>query len=473
MAIYNIKGQELHVIEEGSTNRQVAILIHGWSSSWYALSPLLGLLSQRFRCLAVDLPGYGQSPPPDERITIPFYADLLAEFIAQVSDGPVVLIGHSMGGMTSATLALRNPVLIERMVLLNPTITGRLSFYINSVVTPIFMLERLGPLRWIINAGERAMVGITDRIMRPASFAERTGITEADYKRIRSDSRRPGQTRTRAQCFFAMRDNDLTSHLHEVDTPALVIWGAEDNTVPLRDAGVVADEWPDADLRIIPNAGHWPQFEAPDTTRRLIASYLGLPLSSDKLHVAMDDEELIQIREVAQFLAHSDIGNNLNMAQRIRVAAQAQLRTFKPGEYIVRLDSPGNEFYVIHSGTVEVWSDPDSLAGTTHSGAADNMRHVADLRPGQITGEIAMFDQGLRSADVKAGVDGATILAFERDRIRALCEDDAVLGTQLLWNISTALTQRARFILWQLHRALLRAEDEEKTRQGKAASPNR
>ncbi len=461
MPIYKINGQELHVVEEGSPKRQVALLLHGWSSSWYALSPLLGLLSQRFRCMAVDLPGYGESPPPPDRITIPLYADLLAEFIAQVSDGPVVLVGHSMGGMTSITLSQRHPVLVERMVLLNPTITGKLSNYINFVVTPIFLLERLGVLRMIINAGERALVGVTDRIMRPASFAERSGITEADYERIRSDTRRPGQAQTRGQSFFAMRDNDLTNELHKVETPALVIWGAEDNTVPLSDAGIVADEWPEADLRILPNAGHWPQFEEPEATQRLVASYLGLPLSSDKLHVAVGDEELMQIREIAQFMAHSDIGNNLNMAHRIRVAAQAQPRSFKPGEYIVKMDSPGNEFYVIHSGVVEVWSDPDSFMGQSNPQADEKKRHVADLRPGQITGEIAMFDQGLRSADLIAGEGGATVLAFERDRIRALCEDDAVLGTQLLWNISTALTQRMRFFLWQLHRAMQRVQADE------------
>jgi len=174
------------------------------------------------------------------------------------------------------------------------------------------------------------------------------------------------------------------------------------------------------------------------------------------------DEELMQINEIAQFLAHSDLGNNLNMAQRTRVAAQAQPRHYKSGEYIVKMDDPGGEFYVIHSGDVEVWSDPDSFIGKQSDTKDYEKRHVADLHPGQLTGEISLFDDGLRSADVIAGGEGATVLAFERDRIRALCEDDAVLGTQLMWNLSTALTQRMRFLLWQLHRAMQRVEDNEK-----------
>ena len=183
--------------------------------------------------------------------------------------------------------------------------------------------------------------------------------------------------------------------------------------MPLRDAGVVADEWPNADLRILPKAGHWPQFEAPQTTRRLIASYLGLPLSSDKLNAPVANRALVQIRDIAQFLAHSDIANNLNLAQRIRLAAQAEPRIYEAGETIAGMDDIGSELYVVYRGTVEVWSDPD---GPGH-GDPNEKQHVTDLRPGTMTGEYSMFDQAGRSADLVAGKSGATVLAFERDRL--------------------------------------------------------
>lgn len=78
---------------------------------------------------------------------------------------------------------------------------------------------------------------------------------------------------------------------------------------------------------------------------------------------------------------------------------------------------------------------------------------MATTRPGQVVGELAMLDEGLRSADMIAGPEGATVLALARDRLLALCEDDAILGSRLLWNISVSISQRARFILWQLWRA--------------------
>lgn len=451
--IFTVDGQPIHAVTAGKANRQVALLIHGWSSSSYALSPLTALLSQRFYCIAVDLPGYGKSPRLPERTTIPAYAELLADLLEAISDGPVVLVGHSMGGMISLTMALRYPALVERMVLLSPTITGVLSTFVNLAVSPITLLERFGLTSMIVSIVERSFVGITDRIMRPASFAERTDITEQDYFRLRADARRPGQGKVRAECYRAMRENNLAGQLSQIEIPSLVIWGAEDNTVPLRDAGVIADEWPYADLRILPKAGHWPHFEALDTTRRLVASYLGLPLSSDALYTPVEDEELARIQEVAQFLAHSDIGRNMTVAQRTRLAAQFRQQYYPPYKNIVNEDEFGSEMYIIQAGTVEVWQDPENPGE-----APKQPRKVASIKPGQMTGELSMLDQGLRTADLITGPEGATVLALSRERLLALVEDDAELGTQVLWNIATSMSQRVRFILWQLQRAYQRTE---------------
>lgn len=462
---FTIQGQDIHFVEAGKRGRQIALLIHGWSSSWYAMSPLLGLLAQRFHCIAIDLPGYGKSPPLKDGTTIPKYVELLANLIEAISDSPVVLIGHSMGGMISVTLSLEYPVLVERMVLICPTISGELSTSINLFISPITMMERFGLGSSVVTTVEHTFVGLTDRLMRPVSFARRTGISEEDYELLRQDARRPGQGRVRFDCFHAMRENDLRGKLNDIDRPTLIIWGAEDNTVPLRDAGIVADEWPEADLRIFPKAGHWPHFETPDTTRRQVAAYLGLPLHSDQLYTPVDDEELEQINVIAQFLAHSDVGDNMNNAQRMRLAAQCEVRVFTKGELIAEASESSDELFIIQSGFVEVWKHPDGLDADDHD--HDDIQHVANLRAGQITGELAMLDKGGRSADLIAGNDGATLLVLTRERLLALCEDDTALGYRFLWNISQAMSRRVRFVLWQLNRAEQRRLEEGERRTTK------
>jgi CRP-like cAMP-binding protein len=335
------------------------------------------------------------------------------------------------------------------MVLLSPTISGHLSRYINMVVSPITLMERFGVGSLVVSAFERTLVGLTDRIMRPASFAQRSGITSEELTRLQEDVRRPGQGRVRAECFFGMRANDLSGKLGNVQVPALVLWGAEDNTVPLADAGIVADEWPQADLRILPKAGHWPHFERVDTTRRQVAAYLGLPRFSDDLQSAIEDGEWARIRETAQFLAHSTLGDELNLAQRMRLAAQCRQLDLAPREVLVRTDEVGDELFIVQSGTIEVWS-PSGEPGQTGQGA----QLLATFGPGKTVGEFALLDQGRRTADLIAGLDGAVALGLTRSRLLALCEDDAVLGSQLLWNFARAVGRRARLINEQRQRIL-------------------
>lgn len=279
MGFYQVNGQQIHVHEEGKPDKQLALLIHGWSSSWYAMSPLIPVFNRRYHCLALDLPGYGESPPGTSPVSMTGYADLVADLIRQLKpDRPVVLVGHSMGGMIGLTLTLRHRDLIERLVLLCPTISGHLSLFMNLFISPTVMVERFVPSR-ISSLLEPQLMGITDRLMRPASFSERSGVSEADYHRLRADARRPGQSRVRAECFWAMREGDLRGQLGSPEVPTLVIWGMEDNTVPLRDASALVDEWPDVDLRILPKVSHWPQFESPDVTRRYIKAFLGTPMN--------------------------------------------------------------------------------------------------------------------------------------------------------------------------------------------------
>ncbi|MEM9775266.1 MAG: alpha/beta fold hydrolase [Chloroflexota bacterium] len=459
MSTVRVGNQLINFHEEGRRDRQLVLLIHGWSSSAYAMSPLMKLLSQRYWCIAVDLPGYGNSPKLKQGTTIPKYADLLADFIELLYDGPVILVGHSMGGMISMTMAENYPELITRMILICPTVTGNLSSYINLVVYPITKLEQYTPTRFIARFVERISSSITDRIMRPASFAERTGITGEDYEQIKEDARRSDQGLVRAECFDAMRANNLSGRLSSIHTPSLVIWGAEDNTVPLRDAGVLADEWPKADLRIMPKAGHWPQFERPEDTRRMIANFLGLQFTYGNRYEPVEDEELEKVRDVARFLANSDIGTGLQDNHRERLAERLDQQSWEPGQIIAEIREPGTDLFLIQDGTVEVWYDPDRPGEPE-----GEFRKMATLRPGQISGEMALFDEGLRSARLIAGKAGATVLTLNRKVTLDLIGDYPDLGSKLLWNMGRALAHRVRFIQWQFRRASSRKADRMATR---------
>jgi len=155
----------------------------------------------------------------------------------------------------------------------------------------------------------------------------------------------------------------------------------------------------------------------------------------------------------------------MNLAQRTRLAGQLRQVVVPPYTNLVDPKIDRQEMFIVLDGTVEVWSDPES------PGEMVRQPHkVAVLKPGEMTGELTMLDQGARTADLISGAQGAVALALDRERLLALREDDPELGSLLLWNIACAMSGRVRFILWQLQRAYQRARAEEKERRSERPS---
>ena len=251
-----------------------------------------------------------------------------------------------------------------------------------------------------------------------------------------------------------MKKADLRGKLGEITPPTLVLWGAEDNTVPLRDAGAVAAEWPQVDLRLIPNAGHWPQFEQYETTVRYLASFLGLPLASSK-DVPTTAERQLDVVEIAQFLSNTELGQDLNEGQRLRIAGLCHVHHFAPGETIALEDTTGDELFIVQDGQVDViMRIQDPTTGTA------GHRRMNVLLAGQVAGEMALLQGkgGRRTADLQAGRGGTTVLALDSRYLFALFEDDPALGLKLMQNLARSLVQRLRIQNWQLQLAEQRAE---------------
>ena len=111
-----VKDYKIAYVDEGDSEN-VLIFIHGLGSYLKAWERNIPELKKHFRCIALDLPGYGKSSKQIHNGNVSFYLEILYEFITKLKLKNVSLVGHSMGGQIAASYVLENPYQISNLVL--------------------------------------------------------------------------------------------------------------------------------------------------------------------------------------------------------------------------------------------------------------------------------------------------------------------------------------------------------------------
>ncbi|MBN1890374.1 MAG: cyclic nucleotide-binding domain-containing protein [Thermoflexales bacterium] len=142
-------------------------------------------------------------------------------------------------------------------------------------------------------------------------------------------------------------------------------------------------------------------------------------------------------------LKRTDIFYDLTPTQLDRVSALCQERTGQAGEFIFEENSAGDELYIIVRGEVEILVDP-SMVSTPGARRTLSPVMIATLRDGQIFGEVALVDQGLRSASARCMADNMRLLIIPRAKLLALCETDPELGYRIMRNVAADLAFKIR-----------------------------
>lgn len=245
------------------------VLVHGLggaASNWVALAPLL--LPGR-RLLVPELPGHGGSEPLPGALSLNPYADGLGLLVEREGLGPAPMVGHSLGGAVALRLAIRRPELVSALVLAGAagissgTARARYALTVTGLVQPG---KRIAPHRQAVarSALLRTLVfgrwGAADPPAFPPEVAEaflagpvlHTDTVSAAKALVRDDPRRD---------------------LDGVRCPCLVLWGARDNQLPVRDAFEYARRLR-APVRTIADCGHLLIGERPEACADAIESFL-------------------------------------------------------------------------------------------------------------------------------------------------------------------------------------------------------
>jgi CRP-like cAMP-binding protein len=144
---------------------------------------------------------------------------------------------------------------------------------------------------------------------------------------------------------------------------------------------------------------------------------------------------------VVNFLKQADIFYQFTPTQLELVANLCQEMTFQKDDLIFKENSGSKELYIIAQGEVDIFVDP-SLVGAVDTSAENKV--IATLRRGQSFGEVALVDEGLRSASACASQNDTRLLIVPRDKLIMLCETYPQLGYRLMYNLSADLAMKIR-----------------------------
>ncbi|RME51039.1 MAG: cyclic nucleotide-binding domain-containing protein [Caldilineae bacterium] len=137
-----------------------------------------------------------------------------------------------------------------------------------------------------------------------------------------------------------------------------------------------------------------------------------------------------------------DILLDLSEAQLEKIASIGETKTYNGAEIVFKENTTSNELYIILNGTVEIVVDPATV-GSSHD-ASTGVVTIATLRRGESFGEVALVDQGLRSASAMAAQDRTELLVIPQDKFNQLCQQDFELGYIVMRNIAADLAFKLR-----------------------------
>lgn len=261
----------LHYNEAGEG--PVLVMLHGGgpgASSWSNFKQNLPGLSQHFRVLLVDQPGYGGSDKPE--VSEPFWtysARAVKNLLDELGIEKAHFVGNSLGGGTTLKFAHDYPDRADRLVLMGPG-GGALSLLSPEPTEGIKLLMDFyappGPSREKMDAFIRIM--LYDHSLVTEELVEERYRAATDPETMR------GAMNVLAGIANRSQEAELWRFLDQVPHRTLLTWGRDDRVLPLDGAFFALKRMPDARLHVFPRCGHWAQLEHLDEFNWLTINFL-------------------------------------------------------------------------------------------------------------------------------------------------------------------------------------------------------
>ena len=248
-----IDGLNINYTDEGSG--ECILMLHGWGSSALAYRGIISAFSKRFRCVALDFPGCGESDTMKTPWTLDDYTDFVKKFIDTLKLDNPIMIGHSHGGRVVLKMCADGTVSPSKIILLSAAgLIPKKSLKGKIKSREFKLIKRLVSLIPAENAREKLL------------NKARNKFGSADYLAA------PPVLR---QTLVNLVNTDIREVLPNIKSSTLLIWGENDTATPLCDAKTIESLISDCGLCVIENSGHWAFVEQPLRVHAIIRSFLG------------------------------------------------------------------------------------------------------------------------------------------------------------------------------------------------------
>lgn len=250
-----VNGLKFHFSDTG-TDAPALVFLHYFGGSSRTWQPVIEQLAPRFRCLALDLRGWGNSQSTPTGYAVADMADDVQSVIDALELSRFALIGHSMGGKAAQALTARRPSGLERLLLVGP-----------SPLSPEPMTDH-------DRTDLRAAWGHADAARTTLNTISRLPLPEVWRQQVIEDNLRASRPAWEAWADLGSRE-DLSAQASQIAVPTAVLAGEQDPVMSVEMlTREVVQRIPAATLTVLPGAGHLMPLEAPAAVAEWIAGQM-------------------------------------------------------------------------------------------------------------------------------------------------------------------------------------------------------
>ena len=239
------------------------ILLHGWLGSWGLWQETMANLGRNYRTYALDFWGFGESGKKRESYAVQDFVSLVDQFMEHLGIERAPLVGHSMGGTVSLSVALQYPHRVRKVVVVGSPIVGSSLSLLLKLFGRRMVAFVIFHNLWGLRLGFRLMSPFYTRDPRWSDMMDRD-LSDTTLESF-------------LLSIASLRETDLRSRLHQLQIPAMGIYGDKDIVVHPEQWKPMLAGIPHARIERFPRAGHFPMLDEPQRFQELLRDFLDAP----------------------------------------------------------------------------------------------------------------------------------------------------------------------------------------------------